>query len=375
MSNYYEKYLKYKKKYIYLKNKLRNNQLINNNSTDISTNYNYLENKLSEKVGGWFFNSTKQKIIATDIILFYNNEIEADTGNFVSPSLMFKKIKDAYKEYVNLNDVNLNKPLNIANPNASFTNTEIISSLQNIQKDFNISNMLNIFKYNIGDTKIKHVFKLNLPPLGNSHRFQKMVKSFNKIVEQFKNDLTYTIDDNNIKIIKPINCYNIFYQLKRMIKFLNDKNQQNQNLSKDINIFFQLMKFYQDGGITSVDMNSLSKYFNYLRIPDGVVDNNQITLTIPNLNKNITIDINKGGYETDVGKIIKILANYEKNSQFEIDDISNKLIIDGDIKFKPINDAIQLRIYKDFQSKSVIEVINIFDNIEKFIDDNPNGET
>ena len=195
MSNYEDKYLKYKKKYIDLKNELEGGDFFG------------------------FFNDPPQK----EIIFFY------DSAN-LEVNKVFQEIKEAYKLSLSDDKVS-NTPF--------ITNNDLKTKL---------NGLLNIYTYTFGTKTVEPYFNLNLSNIFindngiTSRRMQVLKNPLKKAINQYKEKSSISISPS---INKFITCDNLKYQTDKILKEINDKLNNPNRISATTNLL-NIMKLYQN---------------------------------------------------------------------------------------------------------------------------------
>jgi len=297
MSNYTDKYLKYKKKYINLKN--------------ISDYDKY--------GGGGLFN----------VIIFYDN-----TNPMIND--IFDKIKIDYINHIK-NIQNLNKPYYI--------------SRDRIMKNINL--LLNVFFYKFCTNMVQPLLDFNLHDLVVSNRYIPYRSAFNKAKQKYIDTSTFKFNDDMLIINKPHTCDALQLKCNNILNYINDNNINKEDRISSIKELLNIVALYQNKATNNdlqkqtprIGFYSLTN-INSIKPPSGVnatiniIDSKNNKDTI--LNENIindTITSNK-------------MKNYINNSER-----IEKLILDiSDLKFNNINEMIYLKKV----SNNKFEVINIF---------------
>jgi hypothetical protein len=213
MSNYNEKYLKYKKKYINLKNEL-------------------------ELEGGFFGKPKPQVPKYKDRIIFY------DKKNKVADHF-FSDIKKQYKKYLTYND-EFNKYFMLGK-----------------KYKRGINALLNVYTYKIGDKNANSelIFDFNniclkddpcVKPKHRSGRLQKLVIPFNKAIGDYYEKSKITLEDK--LIIKDDNILfapqNFRAQCDRILNHINRSINNDSRVQATKNLL-QLIELYQSKSTTS----------------------------------------------------------------------------------------------------------------------------
>lgn len=305
MSNYHGKYLKYKKKYINLKN-------------------NYLNN-LYEKEGGGN---------ALHIIFFYDN-----TNSSVND--VFLKIKENYKKYLADKMNNLDVPYTFK---------------INFKKELN--GLFNIFTYELKDNKIKPYFVFNVDNLCltnycqnvTSKRMRHLVFPFKKAIDIYIKSLVMQFNLNNVlQINNTFNCNILEHQSNNILKFIND-NINNENMTNSVKSLLQLVKIYQDLTIQEIVQYQINRIGGYAGLLSSITPPNGTDETNTHIEKN---DLT----QEQIHNLIKNeLTNYKNENIKQLGDIGLKI---SNIKFNNVNDMIYLKIKGDHA-----QVMNIFENVK-----------
>ena len=335
MTNYDSKYLKYKNKYINLKN---------------------------EHNGGG----------NVDIIILYD-----DTNTEVNN--LFQTIKDGYTNHYNTKD--------------NIKNKYYINDSINLRTELNC--LLNVYTYILGDNKIESEFRFNFDNLkslikGGSRRMQLLINPITKAIDQYKKASRIILKDDFKKyIITNYNCDSLKLQLNQLIEHINTRDNLN-NVSRitATKAILELIKLYQD--LTTIDIikyqsTRIGKFFKFtpddkIVIPPGITTDIQIigeeqpqkTEAQSENGEAQTEQTENKKENKDVKKEVKRNKEYEQEKEQKLKDYLNpgrtELSLNLNISsltFNKLNNMIHLRITKDIFIKNrknlLIEVINIFD--------------
>ena len=204
MSNYEDKYLKYKKKYIDLKNE----------QNDLEGG-NFLSN---------LFGSPEPK--PKSMIFFYDSTNEVATA-------VFDKIKKGYKDYLTNANFKLNKPYSIKNT---------------LKTDLN--GLLNIFTYTFGENKVVPYFHMDLVNIKTSRRMDVLQVPLSKAINTYTKASTINFDTDESKektIYRFISCDNLQYQSNKILDYININGILNKeeriNSTKSL---LEIIKLYQN---------------------------------------------------------------------------------------------------------------------------------
>lgn len=333
MSNYDKKYLKYKNKYI-----------------DLKIDY--------EKYGGCKENK---------LIIFYDN-----TNVLVND--VFNKMKEGYnstkesrgiadKYYIENKNININMDLNL---------------------------LLNIFRYDLNDNKVKPLFICDLPNLYTSNRYTYLRKPFEKAKKMYLEKSTLTFPNipktNSSEVSLIINSTSDNASTKQFAERIKEFINQNDNINNGqrkqaLKSLLQIIKCYQDLTTADIYLSQISRIGGYSYIdckitpPSGI---NSDTINIQFLdiqqsntdsdenneqendkrNKNIEYYISEQKKKNDK----EALQAYVKNNQILLDNLNLKFDYDN-IQFNTINDMIYL-IVTNVKSTIKIGVIDTYPNAE-----------
>lgn len=322
MSNYHDKYLKYKKKYVDLKNEdklnetLRtNNKELQNSNTILHSNEDLL-NSLKLKTGGG----------AEHVIFFYDNTNPLVNG-------FFSEIKKGYMAHVEGKNSNLNEPY-----------------ITNINFDTNLNLLLNIFTYQLKDNKVKPLFKVKIENL-SSNRMTKLRKPFKKAVKKYRDVLHFNFNDktSDLKINNLSSCYALSMQVNKIMNFINSQ-LNNTDISESLSSLLQIVKLYQELTTQEIFKYQMNRIGGYIDIIGAVVKPAGIS-------NNTTIENIKDVKQEDVQRKLK---EYADTNLLQLD----KLVLNiNNLSVNNINDVIYLKMMGVNKDGSVkVEVINIFDN-------------
>jgi len=317
MSEYDNKYLKYKNKYINLK-------ILND-----------------EKYGGG--------CIPVKMYIFYDNKNELVNDVF----------NDIKTQYLNL-DTSTNEKL-------IFTGNQI----DNINNQLNL--LLNIFRYDVGTNQIKPLFICEIKNLKN---FKNLIKPFEKAKKEYikhstfeflnnkdKNTDKYIITDDDSFDSKKQKCINI-------MNYINEDNIINNDKRKEaLNTLLQIIKIYQDLSTVNILLYHKLRIGNYSYIndkinsPPGMTGNMKFFGVSNNTDFNTII---KDNYKDEKGEINSEIIN--KLDVYNKDKNENTNIIIGldyntDVKFNKINSIIDFKLY-EIKSKKSLECTGEFDEIK-----------
>ena len=371
MSNYENKYLKYKKKYIDLKNE---------------------QNDLEGGSGlfSWFGspkNEPKPVSISGSIMFFYDNTNKVVNG-------IFQDIITEYKEAIDkMNIVNIHEPIVIE------------KTLDDLEKELN--GLLNVFKYILEADNIEPVYTLDLPGMilldqnkdkSISKRMCVLTEPFNKAINHYNAQSTIKIlntqsqntqstntppsntqsssngsvnnsDKNNILTM----CDKLNKLFEIILREINNKINDTPRIDATKNLL-QLVKLYQDLTTPTIFTNIKSFIGNFKTPDENIVSpvnpklpgtNDDLRITHKNIDlSTIPLAQNK----TKKSDEVKVkLENIKKALKTKMDayntETTNYNSLDTyvlDIEklvFNPVTSAIHFKIKKDGK----LEVLNIFD--------------
>jgi hypothetical protein len=321
MSNYYDKYLKYKKKYIDLKNGYEEN---------LSENNIFL-NSFNKYGGGE----------PTYMIFFYDN-----TNKLVND--FFSKIKTDYKSYTNSKEKEKKKlPFYVTSK---------------FKKDLNL--LFNIFVYTIGDTKVMPYFNLIIDDLHKSNRMTYLRKPFKKAVDKYIEYSKCPIKNKDIDLLitkDTVDSTDLLRSKAIEIKdhinkdnILNDANRINS-----AETILQLIQLYQELSIIETIKEQSNRIGQY-------IDLKGTEIIIPS---GITVDINFNSESLNKDSLKTNLDKYVSSNDLSI----NKLKLDiTKLEFNNINDMICFKVTR-INNKIQVEVTNTFDNLENTAASDDNG--
>jgi hypothetical protein len=316
MSNYHDKYLKYKKKYIDLKNDYEGG---------------------ADQLYVFFWSSTNKPV--DDI---------------------FNSISEKFTNYLNNENNNLNQPY--------FIDIDLSKSL---------NGFLNIFTYKIGDNKVEPFFKFSYGENENdgtsnkiiykkelrfnntsnkneyngkistrSRRMQHLLPSFGKAINKYLDSSVILFNDKTNLIINRVYCEALKLQLDKIIALINtpDKLNPKERITRTKTLL-EMVKMYQD--LTTQDILDLQE--SSIGLYAG---------------KNIN---GPSGTEGTVTKKVNSLSPEEKNTKIKerINDYYSKSIeivdfgleVPADFKFSNIDKTMFFRL-----KNGKFEVLNIFPN-------------
>lgn len=317
MSNYHNKYLKYKKKYIDLKNS-------------------YEESNLQELDGGFysFLNSSKSDDggDGNHLIFFYDkeNKLVAET---------FTKIKEDYKKHLANTNINLNKPY--------------VFKI-NLKKDLNA--LLNVFTYKIGDNKVLPYFTFGAENIcleencqsNTSKRMKHLVAPFNKAIRLYKKtSILPFLDEKKLIITSIPTCNNLELQANQILKFINGR-INSENRSNSTKSLLQLVKLYQELTIQEIVQYQLNRIGGYSDLL-GTLTNPSGTTAETKIEK-----LEEKTPEEKQKLISSELKNYLREDVVQLGQFSLKIDL---ITFNNVTDMIYLKIRGDGKA----ELLNIFE--------------
>ena len=305
MSNYTDKYLKYKKKYMNLKN--------------ISDYDKY--------GGGDLFN----------VIIFYDN-----TNPLVGE--IFRDIKNEYIEYITNSNNNLNTPFYIKR-----------DRIMN-----NINLLLNIFFYKFCTDTIHPLLEFNFNDFMVSNRYTPYRPAFLKAIKQYRNASTFKINESsNLIINKTQTCDTLHLNCKKILNFINE-NINIDTRKEALATLLQIVKIYQEiagNKLIRHHTKRIGMYIDYVGL-----DNMQTEITPPSgLNKKPKIIKNIKNNTTDTTTYknnLPSLVNYTNGTS---NTLNNLLLEISNLEFNKVNDMIYLKKVNSTQ----FAVINIFAPLKK----------
>jgi hypothetical protein len=241
MSNYHNKYLKYKKKYIDLKNEYEGG------SGD----------------GIYVFLWSSSNKAANDV---------------------FNKISEGFKEFLSIENNDLNKPYYIKS---------------DLKTDLNY--ILNIFTYKLGDNKVVPFFELKFKEdkqsisydkkqklngstkkieysgeiKTQSNRFDdKMKRSFEKSINKYLESSVIYFNEEKKLIINRINCETLKLQIDKIINFINIPDKLNPDeRNRKTKTLLEMTKLFQDLSIQEVNQqmkHTIGVYGDLITNPSGI---------------------------------------------------------------------------------------------------------
>jgi hypothetical protein len=309
MSNYTDKYLKYKKKYMNLKN--------------ISDYDKY--------GGGDLYN----------VIIFYDS-----TNPLVEK--IFRTIKNDYKKYITNSNTNLNKPF--------YIDRDTITT--------NINLLLNIFFYKFCTDTIQPLLVFNFDDFTLSNRFTPYRPAFDKALTKYTDASTLKFNESsNLIINKTQTCDTLRLNCDKILKFINE-NINSESRKDTLATLLQIVKIYQDKAgqtLISDHTDRIGMYIDHFGL-----DNNMQKINIQNiippsgLIKNSIIIKNTKDTTTDKTTYKKILPSLKAYTNGTVTTLNNLLLDITNIEFNKVTEMIYLKKV----SNTKFEVINIFEPLE-----------
>lgn len=307
MSNYEDKYLKYKKKYIDLKNK----------QTDLEGG-NFLSN---------LFGSPEP--IPKSIIFFYD-------GTNPKVAEVFNKIKTEYKEFLKSFDA----------PNKPYTIPNDLSE--------QLNGLLNIFTYTFGNKTADAYFNLKLDNIFingegvTSGRMKVLQNPLRKAIMDYRENSKITFGQNT-SITRFITCDNLQYQSNKILTYINSNINAETRINSVKNLL-NIMKLYQNKTITRIIMNLTDRIGRFDSLNQDIKAPPGMEGTIEHIDddsKNIT--------EKDQDK------NISKKMEEYVQSKKHDFLNDFNLKIEPLTfNKLDSMIYFRKVGKN-LEVLNIFE--------------